>query len=74
VITRTERGDEVLNEMVEAGVLETGKLVKPKTLKRMSRSKRTRGNRKMIEIALGEASLPLTSAEIPVEDEGSEKK
>ena len=74
VITRTEKGDEVLNEMVEAGVLETGKLVKPKTLKRMSKSKRTRGNRKLIQIALGEASLPLKSAEIPTEDEDGEKK
>ena len=74
VITRTERGEGVLKEMMEAGILVTGKLVKPKTLKRMSKSKRTRGNRKLLEIALGEAALPLKSAVIPTEDEGSEKK
>lgn len=74
VISRTQRGDAVLNEMVGAGVLETGKLVKPKTLKRMSRSKRIRGNRRLLEIALKEAALPLSSAEIPAEEKGSEKK
>jgi coenzyme F420 hydrogenase subunit beta len=74
VITRTEKGDEVLKEMIDAGILETDKLVKPKTLKRMSRSKRTRGNRKLLEIALREAAVPLRSAQIPVEEKESEKK
>jgi coenzyme F420 hydrogenase subunit beta len=74
VITRTEKGDAVLKEMIDAGVLETDKLIKPKTLKRMSRSKRNKGNRKLLEIALQEAAIPLRSAEIPVEEEGSGKK
>jgi len=50
VLARTEKGNQLLRRMKREGVLETGKLVKPKTLKRMSASKRLRGNRKLAEI------------------------
>lgn len=74
VITRTANGDELLNTMVEEGILETGKLTKPKTLRRMSSSKRKRGNLKLLEIMRKEAALPLRSAQLPKETKGSGKK
>ncbi len=68
VITRTSKGQKVVGDLIESGVLEPGKLTKPKTLRRMSRSKRIRGNRKLLEIMRREAALPLQSAVIPVEE------
>lgn len=73
MITRTEKGDEMLSALIRDGMLETGALTKPKTLRRMSRSKRYRGNLKLFELMRKEAALPLKAAEVPVEEEGENK-
>ena len=73
VITRTAKGEAILKALLDEGVLETAQLTKPKTLRRMSASKRRRGNLKLIEIMSKEAALPLRSVEIPA-DEGAEEK
>jgi len=67
VITRTERGDEILRAMLDEGFLEVAKLTKPKTLRRMSWAKRLRGNNKILEIMRSEAALPLQSVQLPSE-------
>jgi coenzyme F420 hydrogenase subunit beta len=74
VLVRTDKGEGLLQGMLDSGALETGKLTKPKTLKRMSRSKKTRGNRKLLEIMRREAPLPLKMVEIPEEEEDGEKE
>jgi coenzyme F420 hydrogenase subunit beta len=65
VVVRTSKGQKVVRDLVESGALETGKLIKPKTLKRMSRSKRIRGRRKLVEIMGGEGAKPYQQAASP---------
>jgi len=72
VIARTQRGEEILNALVKDGILETARPTKPKTLRRMSRSKRYRGNLKLFDLMRKESALPFRSAEVPVEEEGGE--
>lgn len=74
VITRTPKGDAILKALLDEGVLETGDLTKPKTLRRMSVSKRKRGNLKLVEIMSREAALPFRSIELPAEEKGGEEK
>ncbi len=73
MITRTQKGDDLLNALTKESILETGKLTKPKTLRRMSRSKRYRGNLRLFELMRKESPLPLKSGEVPVEGGGEEK-
>ncbi len=73
VIARTPTGDAILKSLLDEGALETGELTKPKTLRRMSLSKKKRGNLKLIEIMSREAALPFRSVELPAEEKGEEK-
>ncbi len=50
VLARTQRGNSLLKKMKRDGAIETAKLIKPKSLKRISASKRLRGQRKLNEI------------------------
>ncbi len=74
VIARTVEGEEILDGLLERGELERRKLTKPKTLRRLSHTKRKKGNERLIEIMREEAALPLRDLELPSEVDSLRKK
>lgn len=77
VLTRTKRGKDFVDSMTGEGLLETGKLTKPKTLRRLSYAKRVKGNDRLIQIMRQEAALPFQDIELSSELEsrkGGKKK